>query len=344
MNARLAPGQRRHFGTLADGEAIEEVAIAGGGLRARALSFGAVLRDLRLDGVARGLVLGFDDAGGYLRDEGHVGAIAGRCANRIAQGAFTLDGMTHRLERNHGAHTLHGGSRGFGRRLWRIEALTQEAVALGLVSPDGEGGFPGRVRARCVYRLVQPATLVIALTAETDAPTLVNLASHGYFALQDGPDARVCRLHVAAESRTESDAELIPTGALAPVAGTPFDFRRARPVGGAEARPLDLNFVVSRAPARIPRFVARLEAPDGLAMSLWTTEAGLQVYDGAHLAAGPGGCGRAHGPHAGLCLEPQCWPDAPNHPDFPSATLRPGALYRQITELRFETPGARAPG
>ncbi|MGF1658321.1 MAG: aldose epimerase family protein [Rubrimonas sp.] len=345
MIDRLAPGARRRVATAPDGAEIEEVALAAGGLAMRVLTFGAAIRDLRLDGVDRPLALGFADPEDYLRDAGHVGVVAGRCANRIAQGRFTLDGAERALERNHGAHHLHGGAQGFGRRLWRIEAATAETVALSLVSNDGEAGYPGRVRARCVYRLLRPATLRVELTAETNAPTLMNLAQHAYFALQDGPDARVCALHVAADAYTPTDAELIPTGDVAPVAGTPFDFRAARPLADAGA-PLDVNLVLSRTRAAAPRFAARLSAPDGLAMELRTTEPGLQLYDGAHLGRAEGVGGRALGPHAGVCLEPQCWPDAINHPGFPSPILRPRETYRQITELRFAppTPGRAAPG
>ncbi|PKQ06409.1 MAG: galactose-1-epimerase, partial [Alphaproteobacteria bacterium HGW-Alphaproteobacteria-10] len=217
------------FGAPPDGRAVEEVSIAAHGLSVKVIGWGASVRDLRLAGVEHPLVLGFENFADHLAHAPHFGAIAGRCANRIAHGRFTLDGVAHQLEVKPGAaHHLHGGAAAqFGRRPWRIAALTPDSVTLTLHSPDGDGGYPGALDATCIYRIAPPATLVVELTAVTDAPTLVNLAHHSYFNLDGGPDVRAHRLTVAADRYTPTSDDLIPLG-VAPVAGTPFDFRAGR--------------------------------------------------------------------------------------------------------------------
>ena len=335
----------RPFGRLADGSEIAAVDIAGGGLSASIITWGAVLRDLRLDGHAHPLVCGFDTLPPYLEHSPHMGAIAGRVANRIGDGRFMLDGREIQVDRNvAGRHHLHGGTAAFGKRPWRLAAHSADSVTLALTSPDGDGGYPGRVEAECVYRIEAPATLTITLTATTDAPTLVNLAGHSYFNLDGAADVLGHRLRIAADRITETDADHIPTGRTLPVAGTPHDFRAMRPVlmQGASGRMLyDDNWCLSDAPADTPRFAARLEAPaGGIAMELLTTEPGLQLYDGSKVNVPvPGLDGRRYGAACGLCLEAQRWPDAPNHPGFPSAVLRPGETYRQVTQYRFAAIG-----
>lgn len=327
----------REFGVLPDGRAVGEVRIAAGGLSACVIGWGAVVRDLRLDGAAHPLALGFERLEDYLAHSPHFGAIAGRCANRIAHGRFTLDGVARQLERKPGAaHHLHGGDAAqFGRRLWEMAAVAPDSVTLRLHSPDGDGGYPGAVVVTCAYHIVPPATLVVELSAVTDAPTLVNLAHHSYFNLDGGPDVRAHRLTVAADRYTPTGEDLIPLG-VAPVAGTPFDFRAGRLVGAADSPPYDLNLCLSDARADSPRFAARLEGTRGVTMEVWTTEPGVQFFNAPRMDIAAGGLeGRRYGAQAGLCLEPQVWPDAINHPDFPGVVLRPGATYRQRSEFRF---------
>ena len=329
------------FGVLPDGRAVQQVRIAAGGLSARILTWGAVVRDLRLEGAPHPLTLGYERIGDYLDHGAHFGAVAGRCANRIAHGRFTLDGAAHQLELKPGAaHHLHGGDAAqFGRRPWEIAALTPDSVTLTLRSPDGDGGYPGAVAATCVYRLAPPATLVVALSAVTDAPTLVNLAHHSYFNLDGDADVRGHRLTVAADRYTPTDEDLIPLG-VAPVDGTPFDFRAGRLVGAPDAPPYDVNLCLADARAPEPRFAARLEGARGVAMEVWTTEPGVQFFNAPRMAIPVAGLeGRRYGAQAGLCLEPQVWPDAINHSDFPSAVLRPGETYRQRSEFRFTASG-----
>jgi len=336
------------FGAMPDGTRIEEVALECGGLSARIITWGAVVRDLRLAGHAAPLVLGFETLAPYLTDSPHFGAIAGRYANRIRDGRFVLDGQAVQVDRNfQGRHHLHGGSVAFGKRAWRIVELSGDAVTLQLDDPAGSGGFPGALSARCTYRLGPDGTLEVLLEAATDAPTICNLAQHSYFNLDDGGAGDVLghRLRVAAEHYLAVDDGLIPVGDPAPVAGTPFDYRADRPIGAALPEGgLDHNFCLAPARGGV-RPVAWLAGAGGVSMTVETTEPGLQVYAGAKLNVGPPGLGgRRYGPHAGIALEPQAWPDAPNRPEFPQATLRPGETYRQLTRYRFALKGAVAGG
>ncbi len=331
--------QRRVFGALPDGRTVEEVTLRGGGLTAKVIAWGAVVRDLRLDGRGHPLVLGLDRLGDYIDHSPHFGAIAGRCANRVAHGRFTLDGQARQLELKPGAaHHLHGGAgeSQFGRRAWTIADLSDDAVLLTLVSADGEGGYPGRVEVSCRYALDDGA-LSVTLIATTDAPTLVNLAQHSYFNLDGAPDVKAHRLQIVADRYTPTADDLIPNGELRAVEGTPYDFRAGRLVGAPDAPPLyDANFCIAEARSAEPRLAARLTGATGLAMEVHTTEPGVQFFNapGMNIPV-PGLDGRRYGASAGLCLEPQVWPDAINHPGWPSPVLRPGETYRQVSVFRF---------
>lgn len=333
------------FGTTATGVSVQRIRIAGGGLTAWVMTWGAAVQDLRLDDHAPPLVLGFDDFAAYPAHSPYFGAIAGRCANRIAEGRFTLDGKSYQLDRNFlGRHHLHGGAQGFGKRVWTLADHGADFVTLEIVSADGEMGYPGRLTARCTYRLTGNA-LAVTLEAETDAPTLCNLAQHSYFNLDDGGAGPVLdhRLQVAAEGYLPVDDGLIPSGEIRQVAGTDHDFRDPRPIrrrdtaaaDGAQVI-YDHNFCLS--PERVAlRTVASVTAArSGLRMEVATTEPGLQFYAGHKVSPGvPGLDGIRYAPWSGFCLEAQVWPDAPNHSGFPSAVLRPGARYHQQTEYRF---------
>jgi aldose 1-epimerase len=328
--------------TTPAGDAVELITLTAGGFQARILSLGASIADLivPVQGIARSVVLGLGNLADYVEKGRHMGAVAGRCANRIADGRFTLDGKAYQLPMNERAVThLHGGHNGFGRRVWTVEMASETRVVLSIESPDGEEGYPGHVRARCVYSLTPEGVLSIALTADTTAPTLVNLATHSYFNLSGDPDILGHRLTISAEHYTPVDARLIPTGEIAAVAGTGFDFRQPARIGEQRARTatgFDHNYATAAAPSADPRFVARLESPSGdLALDLWSTEPGVQFYDGQYLPDAEDFRGRRSAKYAGCCLEPQRFPDAINHPAFPSAVLRPGEIYRQVTEYRF---------
>jgi aldose 1-epimerase len=334
------------FGKLPDGREVNIVTIEAGGLTANIMNWGAVVQDLQLTEHEYPLVLGFEEFSLYPEQSPYFGAIAGRFANRIANGRFTIDGKDYRVDTNFlSKHALHGGSAGIGRRLWTFSEVSADVVTLFYRAANGEMGFPGNLDITCSYSLKPEGRLVVELTAETDAPTLCNLAHHSYFNLEDGgrSDALDHMMQIDADAHLPVDAELIPTGEIRPVAGTDFDFRNPRPIRndhGSGHKPYDNNFCLTRARGPLRR-AAIVKAPtSGVEMQVWTTEPGVQLYDGVNVAREmPGLQGALYQAHAGFCLEAQAWPDAPNHPEFPSAVLRPGERYHQITEYRFRAAG-----
>lgn len=330
------------FGQLPDGRDVNIVAIEGGGLTANIINWGAVVQDLRLTGHEYPLILGFEEFDLYPEHSPYFGAIAGRYANRIRDGRFSIDGQTYQADRNFlGKHLLHGGSAGIGKQLWTIRETGGDFVTLAYRAADGEMGFPGNLDIICTYALKPEGRFVVELSATTDAPTLCNLAHHSYFNLDDGgrSDALDHIMQIDADTYLPVDAELIPTGEIVPVEGTEFDFRQPRPIcndQGGGHKPYDHNFCLTRPRGALRRAATVKGAVSGIEMQVWTTEPGVQFYDGVGVARDmPGLEGAVYGAHAGFCLEPQIWPDAPNRPEFPSAILRPGEQYRQTTEYRF---------
>ena len=325
------------FGTLPDGRQVGCVTLSGGGLTARVLTLGAIVQDLRMEGVAHPLVLGCPDVADYLDKARYFGAIVGRVANRIGGGTFRLDGRTYQTSTNfRGRHLLHGGAEGTDVQLWQIGDLSPDAVTLTLTLPDGNMGFPGNLQISATLRLAQGA-LQIDLSARCDKATPCNLTHHGYFDIDGRGDVRDQILSIDAQHYLPVDDDLIPTGEIRPVIGTPLDFRRPRPIG---AFGFDHNFCLSDSPQPL-RPVARLTGQEGLSLEVLTTCCGLQLYDGAHLDGVPGLEGRVYGPHAGLALEAQHWPDAVNHADFPDMILRPGETASSTTLYRFGRQAAR---
>lgn len=339
------------FGCI-DGREIKAIEIASATARATIIEYGAAVRDLvvtRRDGREQRVVLGLDTLDNYVKHSPHMGAIAGRFANRIRHGRFVLDGVAYQLPLNQdGRHALHGGgATGFGKSPWRIVHHDASSVMLVHVSPDGFNGFPGSMLATCRYTLAGNA-LRVELWATTDKATVVNLCHHSYFNLTGAADILDHTLEVRANVITPVDADLIPNGALTAVGDTPFDFRVARPIRlvGADGRRVwyDHNFVLRRERTEASAaeglriaHAATLAAPDrSLTMEVWTTEPALQVYDGFKVDLPVAGLGGArYGANAGICLEPQHVPDSPNLPHFPSTVLRPGEVYRQVSEYRF---------
>jgi aldose 1-epimerase len=333
------------FGETAEGEAVHRARLSGGGLTAHVLTYGGVLQDLRLEGHDAPLVLGFDMFEPYLTKSPYFGAIPGRCANRIGNARFTIDGKRYCTDPNFlGKHTLHGGSKGTGKRLWQIGDQGGDFVTLHLTDPDGWMGFPGNLEVSCTYRLKPAGTLELEYEATTDQPTLCNFAHHSYFNLDDGGAGNILdhRLMINAAAYLPVDDELIPTGIVEPVDGTPFDFRQARPVRYKEEGEqfvYDHNFCLSAARGRLKQAAWAQGADSGVEMEVWTTEPGVQFYAGHKVSPGvPGHGRRIYGANAGFCLEAQVWPDAVNRPYFPSAILRPGEIYRQVTQYRFRLP------
>ncbi|MEL6585915.1 MAG: aldose epimerase family protein [Pseudomonadota bacterium] len=314
---------------------LKDWTITGHGLTARFTNWGASLVDLRLEGHRPPLVLGLQSLADYKAGHAsYMGATAGRFANRIGQGRFALDGVAHRTDPNFlGRHTLHGGSVGMGKRIWDLLDQERDALRFGITLADGEMGFPGTMRVEALFTCAPDATLRIDYRATTDAVTLCNLAHHSYWTL-DGQDTIADHiLTIPADRYTPVDDDLIPTG-VAPVDGTPFDFRQGRPLPGQGL--LDHNLCLADGQQPLRDIGTLHSTVSGLTMTIASTEPGCQVYDGAKLNTPvPGLDGRRYGAHAGVALEPQTWPDAPNHPDFPDATLRPGDTYKQITSFRF---------
>lgn len=335
------------FGATDDGTDVARVSIAGGGLTASIISWGAVVQDLRLDGHTPPLVLGFDEFDHYPAHSPYFGAIAGRFANRIANGRFAIDGERFETEPNFlGKHTLHGGSKGVGKRVWDFADRGTDFVMLTLRDRAGEMGFPGNLDISCTYRLLAGGRFVVELTATTDAPTPCNLAHHSYFNLDDGGISDVLdhRMMIAASAYLTVDDELIPTGAVLPIEGTAFDFTQARPIRfetKGQQQLYDHNFCLAAERGSL-RQAAWVQGPkSGLEMEVWTTEPGIQLYTGAKIGNLPPGLEEVrYAACSGFCLEAQVWPDAPNRPYFPSCILRPGETYRQVTEYRFKAAPA----
>ena len=327
------------FGTLADGTPVQEILLKKGSLEASVLTFGAIIRDLKVDGQS--VVLGFDDLESYEKHSPYFGVVAGRCANRIAGGHMTIDGTEYQLDLNEAGTThLHGGSEGFSRKVWQIEQSDKASVLLKLVSPDGDMGYPGKVEALVRYTLTGTGALRIKFSATCDSITPVNLTQHTYFNL-DGSDTILDHtLEIAAETYLPVDDRLIPTGDVRNVAWTPYDFREGRKIRrkpGEDDVIYDHNFCLADTAREAVEFAAALEDTAGdRRMEMWTTEPGVQFYDAGMLHVPvPGLGGRSYVRYAGLCLEAQRWPDSVNRPGFTDVLLKPGETYNHVTEYRF---------
>jgi aldose 1-epimerase len=350
------------FGTLPDGRAVEAVTLDNGkGVRARILSYGAILQSLEApdrQGRSADIVLGYADPAGYVAKHDFFGASVGRYANRIAGGRFTLDGKAYQVPTNGHPHALHGGVNGFDTKIWKIVAVKKgpyPSVVLSYTSADGEEGFPGRLRVTAAYVLTANNELRVEYQAHTNKPTIVNLTNHSYFNLSgEGSDYSVLghRLTVPADRFTPVDSGLIPTGELRSVQGTPFDFRKPMTIG-ARVRAMasdqlrygsgyDENLVVTEAVTAEPHLMARVEDPvSGRVLELLSNQPGLQVYSGNGLnGSAVGISGHAYRQGDGLALEPELFPDTPNRPSFGSARLDPNQTYRNIIVYRLSVAGA----
>jgi len=264
------------------------------------------------DGRRTDVVVGFETPEEYAANPRYLGAIVGRYANRIANARFSLDGKTYQLAANNGRNSLHGGVTGFDKRVWRA-AWGTNVLELRYLSPDGEEGFPGNLDVRVTYTVTDDNELVVEYFATTDKPTPVNLTQHTYFNLAGDDDARGHQVQIAADAFTPVDEQLIPTGVLAPVQGTDFDFRKPMTIGARRGGNYDHNFVLNGR-------VRVVEPKSGRTLDMHTTEPGMQLYTGYP---------------RGLCLETQHFPDSPNQQAFPSTILRPGSEYRSRTVFTF---------
>tara|TARA_B110000305_G_scaffold214061_1_gene250519 strand:+ start:841 stop:1923 length:1083 start_codon:yes stop_codon:yes gene_type:complete len=352
----LATISRKPFGVTTDGVKTELFTLTNAsGMRVDITNYGATIVRCIVadrDNQFADVVLGYESLAKYESGLSYFGAVVGRCGNRIAGGRFSLNGVDYELPTNSEAGGmschLHGGPVGFDRRVWRAEPRAEgdsAMLVLSLFSPDGEMGYPGNIGAKVIYRLDSKNTLKVSYEGETDAPTLLNLTQHSYFNLAGGGSVDSQIMQIAASRYLPTDEGQIPTGELAPVAGTPMDFVAAHPLGNRITEPhpqLELahgydHCWVFDDESETLKFGAKAVDPaSGRLMKVWTTEPGVQLYTGNWIAEGTmGKDGKTYGPRAAFCLETQHFPDSPNHPEFPSIVVRPDKPYRSVTEFRF---------
>lgn len=334
------------FATTSDGQKVTVFTIKGPHSEARFITWGASLIEMNVpdrDGNLANVTLGFDEPARYLEPHPFFGCIAGRFANRIAFGKFTLDGKSHQLLINDGRNHLHGGPAGFDKRNWDGESLGENSVRFTYVSADGEEGYPGQLTATVTYTLTERDELRIDYTATTDAPTIVNLTNHAYWNLSGEADILSHELKINADKYTVVDGESIPTGELREVAGTEFDFLNPKTIGrdlaalaDTPGSGFDHNWVINPGKADELLLAAELHDPkSGRTMRVFTDLPGIQFYSGNYLNNVIGRDGKVYRKYAGLCLETQGFPDSPNRPDFPSTVLRPGETYKTTTIHAF---------
>jgi aldose 1-epimerase len=325
------------------------------GIEARIMTYGATLVSLKTPdraGNLNNIILGFDSLDSYVAGVPYFGATVGRYANRIADGRFELDGKSYQLPRNNGPNSLHGGNRGFDKRVWKAETIgsaTGPSLRLTYVSTSGEEGYPGELTAHVTYRLDDADSLAIEYEATTSAPTPINLANHAYFNLTGDPGRTILDqvLVINADRYTPVNSTLIPTGEMLDVGGTPFDFREPHSIGSRindkddQLRlggGYDHNWVIRKRNSDSLALAAVLADPgSGRIVEIRTTQPGLQFYSGNFLDGKPSGTGTVFKYRTGLCLETQHFPDSPNQSSFPSTILRPGHTYSQKTVLIFRT-------
>ncbi len=339
------------FGDMPDGTKVEIYTLEEGAIKARIMTYGARLVSLQVpdrSGKVADIVLGYDDLAGYTADsKSYFGSIVGRYGNRIAHATFSLDGKRYQLPANDGVNTLHGGIIGFDKLVWQGHEIPH-GVELTLVSKDGDQGFPGTLTARVRYTLEAHA-LKIEYFATTDKDTVLNLTNHSYFNLAGEGQGDILKhlVMIPADRYTPVDSGLIPTGELAPVAGTPLDFRKATAIGARIndnneqlklGRGYDHNYVLNEKIGTLQEAARVTEPTTGRVLTVETTQPGVQFYSGNFLD------GTLHGKHGhvyalrtGFCLETQHFPDSPNHPKFPTTELKPGQTYHEVTIFKFST-------
>ena len=357
MDAEAADVKKASYGKTKDGIAVDEYTLTNdAGSSVKFISYGGIITEINVpdrSGRIGNVVLGFKTVADYEEKSPYFGALIGRYANRIAGGKFSIDGKEYTLALNNGKNTLHGGKKGFDKNVWTVEPLPSipEAAAAKLtyVSKDGDEGYPGTLTATVTYTFNNKNELIIAYEAATDKPTIVNLTSHSYFNLAgDGSGSIYDQiLTINADKFTPVDSGGIPTGKIADVAGTPFDFRQGTPIGVrirssdeqmVFGRGYDHNWVVNRSGIDVS-FDARAYDPGtGRSLEIWSDQPGLQFYTGNFLdSTTVGAAGKQYRQGDAYCLETQHFPDSPNHADFPTTLLKPGETYKTITVHKFFT-------
>ncbi len=354
--AKTPDVQEAPFGQTASGKAVQVYTLTNEhGIQARIMTYGGTLVSLKTpdrNGKLADIVLGFDSVKPYVEGVPYYGALIGRYANRIANGRFTLDGKTYQLPKNDGPNSLHGGDKGFDKRLWTAKPFeTKEGPGLRLtyVSADGEEGYPGKLTTHVTYQLRNDNSLSIEYEATTTKPTPINLTNHSYFNLSGNPQNTILNdvLLINADKFTPINATMIPTGELQPVAGTPFDFRKPTVIGARindnneqlhYAHGYDDNWVLVKPHPDAMTTAAVLTDPgSGRVLEVKTTEPGIQFYTGNFQDGKPAGKGTVYNYRTGLTLETQHFPDSPNQPSFPSTILRPGQTFKSHTVFIFRT-------
>lgn len=360
MLSHASSGKDRHdvkkekYGTTPDGQQVDLYTLTNShGIEVQVINFGGIITSIRVpdrDGKVADIALGFDNLEGYLENKPYFGAIIGRYANRIANGKFTLDGKEYVLAKNNGTNSLHGGIKGFNKVVWTAEPFHEpqgEGVKLTYLSKDGEEGYPGNLKVKVSYTLTDKNELIIDYEATTDKATPINLTNHSYFNLagEGNGDVLAHQLQLNAESFTPIDKNLIPTGKIQPVKGTPLDFTQTTAIGARINDPYeqlviahgyDHNFVVNRKKDGL-QFAARVHEPkSGRVLEVYTTQPGIQLYTGNFLdGTVVGKHGHAYKQREAFCLETQHYPDSPNHPGFPNTILRPGHAFHSQTVFKF---------
>ncbi len=348
---------KQSYGKTSDGQQVDEYTLTNAqGMEVKLITYGGILTSIRVpdrDGTLDNVTLGFDNLADYENKSPYFGSIIGRYGNRIAEGKFTLKGKEYTLAVNDGPNALHGGLKGFDKVVWDAEDVTRDSVSgvvLSRTSPDGEEGYPGNLDVRVSYFLTDDNEIRMDYFARTDATTIVNLTNHAYFNLRGEGNGSIYEhiLMLDADSYTPVDATLIPTGELAPVENTPFDFRLPKQIGFGQrskheqiviAQGYDHNFVLNRDEDDSSlKLAARMYDPhSGRIMEVLTTEIGIQFYSGNFLDATlMGSSGRLYRQSDGFALETQHFPDSPNKPDFPSTVLEPHEVYESTTIYKFD--------
>lgn len=345
--------ERSSFGTTPDGHAVDLYTITNShGLEVRTINFGGIIVSLKVpdkSGALADVVLGFDDLQGYLENKPYFGAIVGRYANRIANGKFVLDGVEYHLAKNNGPNSLHGGLKGFNKVLWHAEPFSNKqgaGVIYTYTSPDGEEGYPGNLKTKVTYTLTNQNELEVDYEATTDKATPINLTQHSYFNLAGEGSGDVLNhvLMLKADRFTPVDKNLIPTGELRAVKGTPLDFTTPTAIGArinddyeqlVIAGGYDHNYVVNRKSNDLVLAARVSEPKSGRTLEVYTTQPGIQLYTGNFLDGIKGKHGHAYQKRDAFCLETQHFPDSPNHPEFPSTILRPGQTFHSRTVFKF---------
>lgn len=346
---------KQSFGKTAAGENIDLYTLTNAhGVEVKITNYGGIVISLKVpdrNGKLGDVVLGFNDLDDYLKPHPNFGALIGRYGNRIAKGRFTLNGVEYKLAVNNGENHLHGGIKGFDKVIWtgrEMKTKAGPAVVLNYLSKDGEEGYPGNLSVRVVYTLTNNDELKIDYSAATDKDTVTNLTHHSYFNLAGEGNGDILNhlLTINADRFVPTDAGSIPTGELRPVAGTPFDFRKATAIGARIneddeqlkfGNGYDHTWVINGRPGTLRLAATAYEPTSGRKLQVWTTEPGVQLYTGNFLDGTlTGKSGESYQRRFGFCLETQHFPDSPNQPSFPTTTLKKGATYKSTTIYRFQ--------